>query len=209
MIYVIITASILNRFGLINDAKRKERYLTAIRDTLLEVPSIMTPIIVENNGQRKTYLDDFEHFGKPVRVIYTNNNELRYQNKSTIEMTDIKDVIRICNIQASDMIIKITGRYRMMSSNFFTEVYHHEKKFESFIKFYNVCTQKEDDEDCVLGCFAIRAIHLHLYPHQLMDGQPSAERAFSKYVKRCGKCKKINQLDMECEFGDTNYQLIV
>lgn len=209
MIYVIITASILNRFGLINDTRRKERYLIAIRDTLLEIPSCMIPIIVENNGLRNTYLDHFEHFGKPVQVIYTNNNELRYQNKATIEMTDIKDVIRICNIQASDVIIKITGRYRMISSNFFMEVYHHEKKFEAFIKCYNVVSRKEDEDDCVLGCFAIRTIHLHLYPHILMDAQPSAEKAFIKYVKRCGRIKKIEQLDLECEFGDTNEQLIV
>lgn len=209
MIYVIITASIFNRFGLINDARRKERYLIAIRDTLLEIPSCMTPIIVENNGQRTTYLDHFEHFGKPVQVIYTNNNELTYNNKATIEMTDIKDVIRIAKIQASDMIIKITGRYRMISSNFFMEVYHHEKKFEAFIKHYNVSSKKEDEDDCVLGCFAMRAIHLHLYPHILMDVQPSAEKAFAKYVNRCGRIKKIDQLDIECEFGDTNKQLIV
>jgi hypothetical protein len=209
MIYVIITASIFNRFGLINDEKRKQRYLTAIRDTLLEIPSIMIPIIVENNGERKTYLEGFEHFGKPVQVVYTNNNELRCQNKSTIEMTDIKDVIRICKFQAADMIIKITGRYRMISPNFFMEVYHHEKKFDCFVKFYNVCTRKEDDEDCVLGCFAMRTIYLHLYPHLLMDAQPSAEKAFAKYAHRCGKIKKISQLDMECEFADSNEQLIV
>ena len=209
MIYLIITTSILNRFGLLDAVRRQERYLTAITDTLLHIPSFMTPIVVENNGKRETYLDYFQHFGKPVQVVYTTNNHLGYKNKGAIEMADIKDVIRICNIQAADMIIKITGRYRMMSPDFFMEVYHNEQKYDSFVKFYNVCEKVFDDHDCVLGCFAMRTINLHLYPHQLMDTPSSAEKAFAKYVHRCGRVKKINQLDVECEFANSNEQLIV
>jgi len=209
MIYVIITASIHNRFGLVDADRRRERYLTAIADTLRHIPSTMTPIIVENNGERATYLDHFQHNGQPVLIVYTNNNELRYKNKATNEIADIKDVIRRCNIQANDMIIKITGRYRMLSSDFFKEVCCEEKCYDGFIKYYNVCTKTYDENDCVLGCFAMRTLHLHLYPHLLMDGQPSAEKAFAAYATRCGRMKKINQLDMECEFGDTNERLIV
>jgi hypothetical protein len=209
MIYIIITASIHNRFGLIDAARRRERYLTAITDTLLHVPSHMTPIIVENNGERETYLDHFEHAGKHVRVVYTNNNEQQYANKSTIEMLDIKETIRRCGISSSDMIIKITGRYRMMSSDFFMNVERDEQKYNAFVKFYNVHNKVFDDDDSVLGCFALRAIYFQLYPHRLMDSIPFGEKAFAKYINRTVRFKKIHQLDVECEFANTNERLIV
>jgi hypothetical protein len=209
MIYIIITASIHNRFGLVDAERRKTRYLTAIADTLRHIPSHMTPIIVENNGQRETYLDHFQHAGKPVLTIYTKNNEQNYANKSTIEMIDIKETIRRCGIASSDMIIKITGRYRIVSSDFFMNVEKEEAKYNAFVKFYNVCEKVWDNNDCVLGCFALRAIYFQLYPHRLMDSIPSGERAFATYINRTVRVKKINQLDMECEFANTNEQLIV
>lgn len=209
MIYIIITASIHNRFGLVDASRRKERYLKAISDTLRHIPSDMTPIIVENNGERATYLDHFEHAGRPVRVVYTNHNEQPCKNKSTIEMMDIKETIRICGILSSDMIIKITGRYRMLSPDFFRMVQHEEQQYNAFVKFYNVCEKIFDDNDSVLGCFALRAIYFQLYPHRVMDNIPSGERAFATYINRTTRFKKINQLDVECEFADTNERLIV
>lgn len=207
MIYLILTTSIHNRFGIINDAKRKERYLSAIKDTLSLLPPCITPIIVENNGERETYLDYFLHDGKPVRVVYTNNNMMRFHNKATNEMMDIKDVMHICGIQGDDMIIKLTGRYRMMTSDFFMDVIEH-KKIDAFVKFYNVATMKYEYNDCVLGCFAMRALHLQMYPHRLTDVQPSGEISFARYVRRCGAIKEIDHLGIECEIAD-NYQLIV
>jgi hypothetical protein len=208
MIYLILTTSIHNRFGIINDAKRKERYLSAIKGTLSLLPTCITPIIVENNGERETYLDHFVHGDKPVRVVYTNNNEIRFHSKATNEMADIKDVIRICGIQGDDMIIKLTGRYRMMSSDFFTDVIEH-KKIEAFVKFYNVYTMKYEYNDCVLGCFAMRVIFIQLYPHRLTDIQPSAERVFAKYVRQCGAIiKEIDHLGIECEFANDERQII-
>ena len=209
MIYVIITASIHNRFGLVDDARRKERYITSISDTLQHIPLCMTPIIVENNGERETYLDHFQHSGQPVLTVYTNNNQQMYQNKAIIEMMDIKEVIRRCGIQEKDMIIKITGRYRMISSNFFMEVYQNEEKYDAFIKCYNVHEKTFDDDDCVLGCFAMRAMYIQLYPHRLMDNGFSAEKTFAKYVKISVRSKKIEQLYMECEFANSNERLIV
>ena len=95
MIYIIITTSIHNRFGLIDAERRQKRYLSAIKGTLSVLPDCITPIIVENNGERETYLDYFLHGDKPVRVVYTNNNVARFNNKATNEIMDIKDVIRI------------------------------------------------------------------------------------------------------------------
>jgi hypothetical protein len=67
---------------------------------------------------------------------------------------------------------------------------------------------KYEYDDCVLGCFAMRALHMQMYPHRLTDFQPSAEIAFAKYVRRCGAIKEIEYLGIECEFADS-YQLTI
>jgi len=208
MIYLILTTSIRNRFGAIEHAKRKERYLSAIQGTLSHLPACITPIIVENNGKRETYLDYFLHDGKPVRVVYTNNNEIRFHSKATNEMADIKDVVRECGIQTNDMIIKLTGRYRMVSSDFFTDVIEHEK-IDAFVKFYNVVTMKHEYDDCVLGCFAMRVIFIQLYPHHLTDIQPSAEVAFAQYVRRCVTLKEMDDLGVECCFAEDDRIVLI
>ena len=96
----------------------------------------------------------------------------------------------------------------MMSSDFFTDVILHEK-IDAFVKFYNICTLKHVYNDCVLGCFAMRALHLQMYPHYLKDFQPSAEIAFATYVRHCGATlKEIDHLGIECEIADS-YQIII
>ena len=205
MIYLILTTSIINRFGLVDSTKRQEQYLSAIRDTLQYLPETITPFIVENNGKRDTYLDHFIHGNKPVRVIYTTNNNIKCNNKSTIEMMDIKEVIREGNIKGNDTIIKLTGRYRMTSPDFFIEVIENEKEVDAFVKFYNVCTMKFEENNSVLGCFAIRAYHIALYPHWLMDSSASAEVAFAIYVRQTrGIIREIKNIGIECIFAD-NY----
>ena len=80
MIYLIITTSINNRHGSQNANERKERYLYAINNTLKLLPQEITPIIVENNGKRETYLDNFYHGVNAVKVLYTENLFLIYLN---------------------------------------------------------------------------------------------------------------------------------
>ena len=100
MIYLIITTSINNKFGTQND-ERKERYLYAISETLKFV-SCKT-IIVENNGKRDTYLDQFK--SENVDVYYTDNNKYNFTSKGVNEMLDVKEVIRVYDIKDDDIII--------------------------------------------------------------------------------------------------------
>ena len=58
--YLIITASIENRFTSIN-SNRKQEYTDAITETLLHLPAEIQPIIVENNGESTIFLDEFKH----------------------------------------------------------------------------------------------------------------------------------------------------
>ena len=208
MIYLILTTSIINRFGSTDSKERQEQYLSAIKETLRYLPETITPIIVENNGKRATYLDYFLHGNKPVHVIYTTNNYTKCKNKSTIEMMDIKEVIHESNIQGNDTIIKLTGRYRMTSPDFFMEVIQHEKQVDAFVKFFNVCTMKFEEKDCVLGCFAMRAHYIILYPHLLADSYVYAEIAFATYVRHSlGSIREIKNIGIECIFSE-NYSIL-
>lgn len=196
MIYLIITTSIHNRFGIINDNERKERYLYAISETLHILPKEITPIIVENNGERETYLDRFPTF-------YTDNNKYMYQSKGINEMLDIKDIIKHYGMNNNDIIIKVTGRYRVLSPTFFNYIIEHQHNYDAFVKFYNVSSLMYEEYDCFLGCYAIRVMFLMLFNHASIANYKSAEIAFAKYIKRCGaRVKEIENMDIECSFSD-------
>ena len=67
------------------------------------------PIIVENNGLRETYLDELS-----CDVVYTTNNVSNFAHKGVNELLDIKEVINKYNIQDDDIVIKLTGRYKLL-----------------------------------------------------------------------------------------------
>ncbi len=210
MIYLIITTSIANRFGLKDPSERKARYLYAISETLKCLPDSICPIIVENNGQRETYLDNFTHCGKPVSVIYTTNNTLNFRNKGANELIDIKEVIMRVGISDEDMIIKLTGRYRVISSAFFDEIVVEYNTYDAFIKFFGICSGRFDNNDCVLGLYALRSKYYKLYNHLSIDNYKSAEIAFARYAHLSGaRIKEIKKLDMECCFAEDQNILIV
>lgn len=192
MIFLIITVSIRNKFG--TQDGREERYMYAISETLKILPNVTT-IIVENNGKRKTCLDTF---ADRAHIYYTDNNKYEYNSKGVNEFLDIKDVIRAYGIKNDDIIIKLTGRYRLLSSQFFDVI---NENYDAFVKFYEVEKLQFEKYDCVLGCYAIKAKYVMLFNHLLIDNYKSAEVAFAKYIKYCGaKLKEIEHLDVECFF---------
>jgi hypothetical protein len=204
MIYLIITTSINNRFGTQNADERKERYLYAITETLKNLPHEIKPIIVENNGKRETYLDNFYHHHRQhVKVFYTDNNRQQFKSKGANELLDIKEVIEKYGIEDEDIIIKLTGRYRALSSKFFREVLENETKYDAFIKFFGTCSLKFEQYDCILGCYAMRASYIKLLNEYSIDNYKSAEIAFSRYARFCGaRLKEVDQLDIECSFAE-------
>ena len=115
MIYVIVTTSINNKVGVQNSIHRQARYIESI-NTLLQLinnDSNIKPIIVENNGLRKTFLDDLN-----CSVCYTENNHIHCKNKGGNELLDIKEVIHKYKIKDDDIIIKLTGRYKLLKPDF-------------------------------------------------------------------------------------------
>jgi len=113
MIYVIITTSLIRD----NYDARKKEYIDAIKinlEFLKEIPDIKI-VIVENNNNTNSFLDDFN-----CDVIYTDNNwTATSYNKGPIELTDIHHVINSLDIKDDDFIIKITGRYPIQNNSKF------------------------------------------------------------------------------------------
>jgi len=203
MIYLVFTASLLTSRFQAAPEKRINEYVSAIQETLLHLPSSIRPIIVENNGKRTTCLEQFTHHGQSVPVIYTTNNETTYKSKGVNELLDLHEVIQRMNIQGNDMIIKLTGRYSIISSAFFNEVIEHESDYDAFIKFFNVCTMEYQENDCVLGLYAIRAYLLKGWNPYSIDNHSSAEVAFARYVRRSApRMKEMNRLDIRCVFAE-------
>ena len=203
MIYLIITTSINNRHGSQNSNERKERYLYAINNTLKILPQEITPIIVENNGIRDTYLDNFHHGVNRIKVLYTENNKQQFKSKGANELLDIKEVIQKCNIKDDDMIIKLTGRYRALSPKFFKDVIVNEHEYDAFVKFFGSCSLKFEEYDCILGCYAMRTKYIKLFNHYSIDNYQSAEIAFARYVRFSGAyLKEVETLDVECCFAE-------
>lgn len=197
MIYFIITTCINNKVGVKESAHRKNRYLDSIKNVLsfIENDESIKPIIVENNGERDTYLDDFN-----CDVFYTNNNEHTFIHKGKNELIDIQDVINKYNIQDDDVIIKLTGRYKLLDSSFINLVKENSSKYDAFVKFFNVCTLQYMFDDCVLGLFAIKSKYIKNFDYQYIK---SPECEFANHVrKNTTNVMEIDKLGLECCFAD-------
>jgi hypothetical protein len=207
MIYIIITTSINNKVGIHNESHRKKRYIECIQSllTLIEHDNTFKPIIVENNEQRFTYLDEMN-----CDIIYTNNNICNCKHKGVNELLDIKQVITQYNINDNDIIIKLTGRYKILDMSFLNLVKDNCNIYDAFVKFFNVCELKFMENDCVLGLFAIKCKYLKDFEYE-NEYIRSPEVEFAEYVKENLKEKtmEINTLNLECCFADDLRLLIV
>lgn len=195
MIYIIITTSINNKIGVKNASHRKTRYTESISQLLnfIDNDSNIKPIIVENNGVRQTFLDDFK-----CDVFYTDNNKLNYGHKGQNELLDIKAVINEYNINDDDVIIKLTGRYKLLNPTFINLVKNND--YDAFVKFFNVCTKEYMFDDCVLGLFAIKCKYLKHFEYNFVR---SPECEFAVHVrKNVNKIIEVEHLHLECCFAD-------
>jgi hypothetical protein len=206
MIYIIITTSINNKVGVRNNIHRQNRYIECINHLLELINNNVNikPIIVENNGPRQTFLDNFK-----CDVCYTHNNIINYYHKGGNELLDIKEVINQYNIKDDDIIIKLTGRYKLLNLNFINFVENNINNYDAFVKFFNVCTLKYMFDDCVLGLFAIKCKYLKEFKYSFLR---SAECEFADYIRKNinkNKLIEVKQLNLECCFADDLKILIV
>ena len=197
MIYLIITTSINNKVGVQHPEHRKQTYLGCIRHTLSLLPQGIKPIIVENNGQMSTYLDQL-----PCDVHYTDNNQYHCPHKGVNELLDIKSVIEKYAIKDDDVIIKLTGRYAPLKNDIFRLVIDY-PNYDAYIKFFNVCTLKFMEMDCVLGFYAVRAKYMKQFSYS--DYTKSPEVEFATFMRQNVEKEKIfaiQNLHLRCCFAD-------
>lgn len=208
MIYIIITTSINNKIGVKNKLHRKNRYKESIKHLLELIKNIdnVRPIIVENNGKRKTFLDDLK-----CEVLYTDNNKYNFKHKGGNELLDIKTVIKTYNINNNDTIIKLTGRYKILNLDFINLVINNCDKIKAFVKFFNVCSKKYHykKNDCVLGLIALKCKYLKKFKYKY---EKSAEVEVATYIRNNidnSKIESVTNLSLECCFADDLKLLIV
>ena len=232
MIYIIITTSIFNINGGNADLQHRQfRYMNSIQhllqliqnDASVRTPElrssvgvrgitgedlsskvIIKPIIVENNGLGRSYLDDLH-----CDVCYTNNNQFRGGNKGVNELLDIKEVIQKYNIQDDDVIIKLTGRYKLLDVSFIHLIQKNMDNYDAFIKFFNVCTKQFMFNDCVLGLFSIKCKYIKDFHY---DCIASPEVEFAEYVRKTiqnDRIMEVQTLNLECCFADDLRILVV
>jgi hypothetical protein len=114
-IWFLLTCCLLE-----HDAERRRReYDMGIRSVLQAIRfrpvEECRVILVEGNGKRETYLDDYARENPRVEVMYTENNvKITTTNKGKKEMCDIIEVVGSHpEIGEKDMVVKMTGRYRL------------------------------------------------------------------------------------------------
>jgi hypothetical protein len=216
MIYLILTASLQNRMPSIVSEDRLARYRYAISESLRCLPEGVQPLIVENSGSGSSHnqatLEGFSCHGQPVPVIYTENGTLAMRNKGVNEWLDIQAVIDRVGLRDNDIVVKLTGRYRLLSARFLELIQRTATEKDAWLRFYNVCTGEEDPNDCVLGCFAARVSVLRYLSWSWLNLFDSPERAVARFIRSSvseKRCMAMDHLDVECVFSDTGRVLCV
>lgn len=197
MIYLIITTCINTKYYIHNNENRLHKYVDSIKKTLSFVPETITPIIVENSSSGNSYFDTIG-----CKVHYTNNNSKECIHKGVNELLDIKDVIETYKIQEEDVIIKLTGRYHPINSEFFDLILRTHHTFDAYVKFFNVCTLCFHDYDCVLGMYAIKCKYLNTFMYTDIHASPEVE--FATFVRNHVNSEKlysVQTLNLRCCFA--------
>lgn len=181
----------------INENDRIEEYKESIRNNLSYNLDKIRPIIIENNGKRETFLDRFG-----VDVHYTENNNQSFKHKGINELMDIKSAISKYDIKDDDIVIKLTGRYKLIDDSFFKTVIENTESYDAFVKFFNVFTEEFIENDCVLGLFAVRCKYLKDFEYDSLLEVP--ETQFAEYLRKMD-CRifEMDRLGLNCKFSDT------
>ena len=157
MIYFIVTSSIFNDCPI-----RKRLYITAI-NTLKKIIYELNIdnsniIIVENNGQRDTFLNTLG-----CEVFYTSNNFIQTNNKGIKELQDVLDCIEKYSIAPTDFIVKMTGRYILNEDSEFMKIVKdiHKTTYECVIRYgsFNKPVNYKMD-DCITGLIGMSCLYV-------------------------------------------------
>jgi|LauGreDrversion4_2_1035121.scaffolds.fasta_scaffold22906_2 hypothetical protein len=198
MLYLILTASLSNHIASSASEDREARYQYAIRETLRHVPEGVQVIMVENTSRGQWSL-------KEVETIHTDHGHLRMRNKGVNECLDVLEVIQRKGMRDEDIVVKLTGRYRLLSSWLFDGVTRTADRYDVWMRFLNVATGEEDPSDGVMGCFAARVSALRYLSWSWMNLFDSPERALVAHLRSSVSSERVcamEHLDVECVFAE-------
>jgi hypothetical protein len=122
-IYFVVTASLWvppYQEGVADPEVRQQQYRRGIGSlvnaTASGFPVPHKVVVVENNGRRRTPLDDIDG----VSVLYTDNNQNTiYPWKGTKELLDVLACVEHFGMRDHDLVVKMTGRYYLDDSSHF------------------------------------------------------------------------------------------
>ena len=161
MIYFLVTCSLIDKHPTpwiikVPEDYRIKEYATGI-ETILNISHHIPNskvIIIENNGERKTFLNLY----KGCELFYTDNNTIDTKNKGVKELKDIKDCINHYNIRDDDFIVKLSGRYKIMDvSPFIDRIRYLTDNIDCMIR-YGSFNRPSDTriKDCITGLIGMR-----------------------------------------------------
>ena len=157
MIYFIVTTSMYN-----NCSIRKNQYIKGINKLKNVIQHLNFKnykiIIIENNGNRDTFLNMLD-----CEVYYTENNFIQTSSKGLKELQDILDCIDKYNINDTDFIVKMTGRYILDDNSEFMNIIKniHNTKYDCVIKYgsYKKPVNYKMN-DCVTGLIGMSCLYV-------------------------------------------------
>jgi len=159
MIYFLITTCLKESWNFDIRVSQYKRAISKIIEIAEKIENTKI-VIVENNGERSTFLDDFG-----VPVIYTTNNSIDIKNIGVKEIKDIFHVIEKLKIEEDDFIVKITGRYILEDDSYFIKQLKtvEEKGIDCIIKYgWWMDFSETKIENCITGIIGMRCKYIKL-----------------------------------------------
>ena len=205
MIYFIVTTSLYKNCDIrrLQYTKGINKLKQAILEADIENYEI---IVVENNGIRKTFLDALG-----CRTLYTNNNFLRTSNKGYKELLDVWTCINQFDIQDTDFIVKMTGRYILEdSSDFMKEIKNIEKTKYNCVLRYGSFQHPVDFKttDCITGIIGMTCKYVKKIPKPRRHVPVEKMWAMVTYLMREEHICKLNRLGINICPGSNEYFLV-
>ena len=141
-------------------------------------------------------------------IYYTENNFLQTSNKGTKELQDILDCIDKYNINDTDFIVKMTGRYILNDNGEFMNVIKNinNSNYDCVIKYgcyFKPVNYKMDD--CITGLIGMSCYYVKLI--EKSNEKECVEWKWAKVTKLIDdkKIYLVNNLDINICAGSNNY----
>ena len=205
MLYFIVTTSIFN-----DCPTRESQYINGINQLKKVIKDLDIDnykiIIIENSGIRNTFLNTLD-----CDVYYTSNNFINTTNRGYKELQDILDCIEKYNINDSDFIVKMTGRYILDDNSEFMNIIKniHNTKYDCVIKYGSYFAPLDyKTYDCITGLIGMSCYYVKQIETPNQDVCVEWKWAEVTYSMNDEKIYLVNKLGINICPGSNNYFMV-